>query len=73
MRLTLSWQVVCITPWSLLRIWWLTQALGGSAGYVVAGRLAALDRNLTVLLIEGGENNLNNPWIPRDVGISRLF
>lgn len=29
---------------------------------VVAGRLANLDHNLSVLLIEGGENNLNNPW-----------
>lgn len=37
---------------------------GGSCGCVVAGRLAALDRNLKVLLIEGGENNLNNPWVP---------
>lgn len=38
---------------------------GGSAGCVVAGRLANLDRNLTVLLVEGGENNLNNPWVFR--------
>jgi alcohol oxidase len=29
---------------------------------VVAGRLANLDHNLSVLLIEAGENNLNNPW-----------
>lgn len=43
----------------------LTNFPGGSAGCVVAGRLAALDRNLTVLLIEGGENNLNNPWVYR--------
>jgi alcohol oxidase len=35
---------------------------GGSAGCVVAGRLANLDHNLQVLLIEGGESNLNNPW-----------
>lgn len=35
---------------------------GGSAGCVVAGRLANLDHNLQVLLIEGGEDNLNNPW-----------
>lgn len=35
---------------------------GGSCGCVVAGRLANLDHNLQVLLIEGGENNLNNPW-----------
>lgn len=43
----------------------LTSCLGGSAGCVVAGRLAALDRNLTMLLVEGGENDLNNPWIPK--------
>lgn len=35
---------------------------GGSAGCVPAGRLANLDHNLSVLLIEGGEDNLNNPW-----------
>lgn len=29
---------------------------------VVAGRLANLDHNLQVLLIEAGESNLNNPW-----------
>ncbi|EJT69921.1 alcohol oxidase [Gaeumannomyces tritici R3-111a-1] len=38
---------------------------GGSAGCVVAGRLANLDHNLKVLLIEAGENNLNNPWVYR--------
>ncbi|KAK4175183.1 GMC oxidoreductase-domain-containing protein [Triangularia setosa] len=38
---------------------------GGSCGCVVAGRLANLDRNLKVLLIEAGENNLNNPWVYR--------
>lgn len=35
---------------------------GGSAGCVPAGRLANLDHNLQVLLIEAGEDNLNNPW-----------
>lgn len=35
---------------------------GGSAGCVVAGRLANLDHRLQVLLIEAGEDNLNNPW-----------
>lgn len=35
---------------------------GGSSGCVPAGRLANLDHNLSVLLIEAGENNLNNPW-----------
>lgn len=38
---------------------------GGSAGCVVAGRLANLDHNLKVLLIEAGEDNLNNPWVFR--------
>lgn len=28
-------------------------------------RLANLDHKLQVLLIEGGENNLNNPWVFR--------
>ena len=28
-------------------------------------RLANLDHNLKVLLIEAGENNLNNPWVFR--------
>lgn len=35
---------------------------GGSSGCVPAGRLANLDHNLSVLLIEAGEDNLNNPW-----------
>ncbi|KAI9694261.1 MAG: Alternative oxidase, mitochondrial precursor [Bogoriella megaspora] len=38
---------------------------GGSCGCVVAGRLANLDHNLQVLLIEAGESNLNNHWIVR--------
>lgn len=38
---------------------------GGSCGCVVAGRLANLDHNLSVLLIEAGESNLNNPWVYR--------
>lgn len=41
---------------------------GGSCGCVVAGRLANLDHNLKVLLIEAGESNLNNvSSIRRDV------
>jgi ribulose 1,5-bisphosphate synthetase/thiazole synthase len=35
---------------------------GGSSGCVPAGRLANLDHKLSVLLIEAGESNLNNPW-----------
>ncbi|KAL1306677.1 hypothetical protein AAFC00_005349 [Neodothiora populina] len=38
---------------------------GGSCGCVVAGRLANLDHNLQVILIEAGESNLNNPWVYR--------
>ncbi|KAH9807360.1 Glucose-methanol-choline (GMC) oxidoreductase [Teratosphaeria destructans] len=38
---------------------------GGSCGCVVAGRLANLDHNLQVMLIEAGESNLNNPWVFR--------
>ncbi|KAI9711348.1 MAG: Alternative oxidase, mitochondrial precursor [Candelaria pacifica] len=38
---------------------------GGSCGCVVAGRLANLDHNLQVLLLESGEDNLNNPWVYR--------
>lgn len=30
---------------------------GGSAGCIVAGRLAAADPNLSILVIEGGRNN----------------
>lgn len=36
---------------------------GGSVDCVSAGRLANLDHNLQVLLIEAGEDNLNNPWL----------
>jgi len=38
---------------------------GGSAGCVPSGRLANLDHKLQVLVIEAGENNLNNPWVYR--------
>lgn len=38
---------------------------GGSCGCVVAGRLANLDHSLQVMLVEAGENNLNNPWVYR--------
>lgn len=34
---------------------------GGSAGCVPARRLANLGHNLQVLVIEGGEDHLNNP------------
>ncbi|KAK2616262.1 hypothetical protein QQS21_000897 [Conoideocrella luteorostrata] len=36
---------------------------GGTAGCIVAGRLAEADPNLSILVIEQGQNNLNNPTI----------
>lgn len=41
---------------------------GGTAACVAAGRLAAADPNLSILLIERGKNNLNDPMI-RSPGI----
>jgi len=38
---------------------------GGPAGSVVAGRLAYADPNLQVMLIEGGANNRDDPWVYR--------
>ncbi|KAF5375974.1 hypothetical protein D9757_009477 [Collybiopsis confluens] len=38
---------------------------GGPAGCVVAGRLAFADPNLKVMLIEGGANNRDDPWVYR--------
>ena len=35
------------------------------ASCVVAGRLANVDHNVQVMLIEAGESNLNNPWVYR--------
>lgn len=32
---------------------------------MIAGRLANLDPKLKVLLLEAGENNINNPWVYR--------
>ncbi|KAG6816544.1 hypothetical protein H0H87_005322 [Tephrocybe sp. NHM501043] len=39
---------------------------GGPAGCVVAGRLAYADPNLKVMLIEGGANNRDDPWVYRN-------
>ncbi|KAL2069366.1 hypothetical protein VTL71DRAFT_15704 [Oculimacula yallundae] len=39
------------------------QIIGGTAGCIVASRLAAADSNLSILLIESGQNNFNNPKI----------
>jgi len=38
---------------------------GGPAGCVVAGRLAYADPDLKVMLIEGGTNNRDDPWVYR--------
>ncbi|KIY68013.1 GMC oxidoreductase [Cylindrobasidium torrendii FP15055 ss-10] len=38
---------------------------GGPAGCVVAGRLAFAEPNLKVMLIEGGANNRDDPWVYR--------
>ncbi|KAF8151496.1 GMC oxidoreductase-domain-containing protein [Crassisporium funariophilum] len=38
---------------------------GGPAGCVVAGRLAYADPSLKVMLIEGGANNRDDPWVYR--------
>jgi len=38
---------------------------GGPAGCVVAGRLAFADPSLQVMLIEGGNNNRDDPWVYR--------
>ncbi|KAK4122315.1 GMC oxidoreductase [Parathielavia appendiculata] len=36
---------------------------GGTTGCVVASRLAAADPSISILVIEGGQNNANNPTI----------
>ncbi|CAK5273439.1 unnamed protein product [Mycena citricolor] len=36
---------------------------GGPGGCVVAGRLAVADPSLKVMLIEGGANNRDDPWV----------
>ncbi|KAI1302892.1 GMC oxidoreductase [Xylaria venustula] len=36
---------------------------GGTAGCIVAGRLAEADPSLSILVIEGGANNYNNPAV----------
>ena len=45
---------------------------GGPAGCVVAVRLAYADPNLKVMLIEGGANNRDDPWVYRSVDLPRL-
>jgi hypothetical protein len=57
--------------WWIMRVSWCSShrlSLRNSFYFlrcVVAGRLANLDHNLQVLLIEAGESNLNNPWVYR--------
>ena len=41
----------------------LTSHSGGTAACVAAGRLARADPNLSILLVEGGPNNHNDPTI----------
>jgi alcohol oxidase len=41
----------------------LTLSTGGTAGCVVAGRLAEADPNLSILVIEGGQDNYDNPSV----------
>lgn len=41
----------------------LTTYSGGTAACVAAGRLARADPNLSILLVEGGPNNHNDPTI----------
>lgn len=36
---------------------------GGTAGCIVAGRLAEADPNLSILVIEGGRDNYDNPLV----------
>lgn len=55
----MRWWVMRVWPMCTLRSW---KSLTVLRSCVVAGRLANLDHNLQVMLIEGGETNLNNPW-----------
>lgn len=40
---------------------------GGTAACIVAGRLAEADPNLSILVIEGGQDNRGNPSIENPV------
>ena len=37
--------------------------IGGACACVIAGRLAQADPTLSILIIEGGKNNLNDPMV----------
>ena len=41
----------------------LTRNVGGTAGCIIASRLADADPNLSILVVEGGPNNHNDPMI----------
>ena len=41
----------------------LTLFAGGTAACIAAGRLALADPSLSILLVEGGRNNLNDPSV----------
>lgn len=41
----------------------LTTCSGGTAACVAAGRLARADPSLSILLVEGGKNNYNDPTV----------
>lgn len=41
----------------------LTSHSGGTAACVAAGRLARADPSLSILLVEGGKNNFNDPTV----------
>lgn len=45
------------------RISILTDIRGGTAACVAAGRLARADPGLSILLVEGGKNNYNDPTV----------
>ena len=41
--------------------------VGGTAGCIVASRLSDADPNLSILVVEGGANNYNNPAITNPI------
>ncbi|TQS32985.1 hypothetical protein Golomagni_06685, partial [Golovinomyces magnicellulatus] len=47
----------------LTTVFYLCCLLGGTAGCIVAARLAAADSSMSVLVVEGGKNNYNDPTI----------
>ena len=37
--------------------------IGGTAGCILAGRLAQADPSMSILVVEGGKNNFNDPTV----------